>query len=181
MTILIPTLILVGIAIACAALLTLASVFFAVKEDETAVAIRDCLPGANCGACGYSGCDGYAKALAEKSTDKTNLCVPGGDSTAKGIAEILGVEAEDVIEQVAFVACNGTCDAAPRKCDLLMMSLPPPRSMIPIFLSVLMLIVSFKLLNLSIVPTPMVQLSSVMVRAILASSKVPPEITQAPL
>ena len=117
MTVLIPTLILVGIAIVCAALLTLASVFFAVKEDETAVAIRDCLPGANCGACGYSGCDGYAKALAEKSTDKTNLCVPGGDSTAKNIASILGVEAEDVVEQVAFVACNGTCDAAPRKCD----------------------------------------------------------------
>ena len=117
MTVLIPTLILVAIAIVCAALLTLASVFFAVKEDETAVAIRDCLPGANCGACGYSGCDGYAKALAEKSTDKTNLCVPGGDSTAKSIADILGVEAEDVIEQVAFVACNGTCDAAPRKCD----------------------------------------------------------------
>ena len=117
MTILIPTLILVGIAIVCAALLTLASVFFAVKEDETAVAIRDCLPGANCGACGYSGCDGYAKALAEKATDKTNLCVPGGDCTAKSIASVLGVEAEDVVEQVAFVACNGTCDAAPRKCD----------------------------------------------------------------
>ena len=73
MTILIPTLILVGIAIVCAALLTVASVFFGVKEDETAVAIRDCLPGANCGACGYSGCDGYAKALAEKSTDKTSV------------------------------------------------------------------------------------------------------------
>ena len=33
MTILIPTLILVGIAIVCAALLTLASVFFGVKEE----------------------------------------------------------------------------------------------------------------------------------------------------
>ena len=117
MTILIPTLILVGIAIVCAALLTLASVFFGVKEDETAVAIRDCLPGANCGACGYSGCDGYAKALAEKSTDKTNLCVPGGDVAAKEIATILGVAAEDVVEKVAYVACNGTCDAAPRKYD----------------------------------------------------------------
>ena len=117
MTILIPTLILLGIAIVCAALLTLASVFFAVKEDETALAIRDCLPGANCGACGYSGCDGYAKALSEKATDKTNLCVPGGDNTAKEIAAILGVEAADVVEKVAYVACNGTCDAAPRKCD----------------------------------------------------------------
>ena len=115
--ILFPILLLLGIAIVCAVLLTVASVFFAVKEDETAVAIRDCLPGANCGACGYSGCDGYAKALADGVTDKTNLCVPGGDSTSKEIAAILGVEAADVVEQVAYVACNGTCDVVQRKYD----------------------------------------------------------------
>ena len=117
MTILIPVLILAGIAIVCAVLLTLSSVFFAVKEDETAVAIRDCLPGANCGACGYSGCDGYAKALAEGSVDATNLCVPGGDKTAAQIAAILGVAAEDVVEKVAYVACNGKCGAVERKYD----------------------------------------------------------------
>lgn len=115
MEILLPVLILIGIALVCAVLLTVSSIFFAVKEDETAVAIRDCLPGANCGACGYSGCDGYAKALAEHTTDKTNLCVPGGDSTAKDIAALLGVEAEDVVEKVAYVACNGTCDAVTRR------------------------------------------------------------------
>ena len=115
--ILFPVLLLLGIALFCAVLLTVASVFFGVKEDETAVAIRDCLPGANCGACGYSGCDGYAKALADKKTDKTNLCVPGGDSTAKGIAAILGVEAADVVEKVAYVACNGTCDVVAKKFD----------------------------------------------------------------
>ena len=115
MTVLIPTLLLIGIAIVCAALLTVASVFFGIKEDETALAIRDCLPGANCGACGFSGCDGYAKALAEKTTEKTNLCVPGGDCVAKEIAAILGVEAADVVEKVAYVACNGTCDVVERK------------------------------------------------------------------
>ena len=117
MTILIPVLILAAIAIICAVLLTLSSVFFAVKEDEKAVAIRDCLPGANCGACGYSGCDGYAKALAEGKATETNLCVPGGDKTAREIAEILGVEAQDVVEKVAYVACNGTCGAVERKYD----------------------------------------------------------------
>ena len=115
MEILFPVLLLLGIAIFCAILLTVASVFFAVKEDETAIAIRDCLPGANCGACGYSGCDGYAKALADKSTDKTNLCVPGGDNTAREIASILGVEAADVVEKVAYVACNGTCEVVQKK------------------------------------------------------------------
>lgn len=117
MPILIPVLLLVGIAIVCAVLLTLSNVFFGVKEDETAVAIRECLPGANCGACGYSGCDGYAKALADGKEEKTNLCVPGGDKAAKEIAFVLGVEAEDVVEKVAYVACNGTCGAVERKYD----------------------------------------------------------------
>lgn len=116
MPILIPVLILFGIAVVCGVILTLSSVFFGVKEDETAVAIRDCLPGANCGACGYSGCDGYAKALAEGKA-ATTLCVPGGDKAAKDIAAILGVEAGDVVEKVAYVACNGTCGAAEKKYD----------------------------------------------------------------
>lgn len=107
--ILIATGIFLGVSIICDVLLLLADKYFAIKEDETVVAIRDVLPGANCGACGYSGCDAYAKALGDKATEETNLCIPGGDSTAKSIAAILGVEAEDVIEQVAFVACNGTC------------------------------------------------------------------------
>ena len=113
--IIIPIGILFGIAVVCAVLLTLANKYFGVKEDETAVAIRDCLPGANCGACGYSGCDGYAKALADKSCAVTNLCVPGGDNTAREIAAILGVEAVDVVEKVAYVSCNGTCEAAQKK------------------------------------------------------------------
>ena len=115
--ILIPTLILLGLGVFCAVLLTLSSVFFAVKEDEKAIAIRECLPGANCGSCGYSGCDGYAAALSKGLTEKTNLCTPGGDGTAKDIAAILGVEAEDVVEMVAHVACNGVCDHEDRKYD----------------------------------------------------------------
>ena len=113
--ILIPILILAAIALLCAILLTLTNVFFGIKEDETAVAIRECLPGANCGACGFNGCDGYAKALADKKVEATNLCTPGGDLAACAIASILGVEAQDVIERVAYVACNGTCDVAERK------------------------------------------------------------------
>ena len=33
---------------------------FYVKVDETVGKVRSCLPGANCGGCGYPGCDGYA-------------------------------------------------------------------------------------------------------------------------
>lgn len=115
MPILLPIIILFAIAIVCAVLLTVAATFFAVPEDERATAIRECLPSANCGACGYSGCDAYAKALSEGKTEETNLCVPGGDKAAREIAAILGVEAKDVIELVSYVGCNGTCDTVAKK------------------------------------------------------------------
>ena len=117
MEILIPSLLLLAIGALCAVMLTVANTYFGVKEDETAIAVRECLPGANCGACGYSGCDGYAKALASGSASEVTLCVPGGDATAKEIAAILGVEAGDVIEKVAYVACRGVCDAVERRYD----------------------------------------------------------------
>lgn len=131
MTILIPVLVLVVIAAICAVLLTVASVYFSVEGDDPRLPeVRDALPGANCGACGFSGCDGYAKALCEGKTDKANLCIPGGDGVAKQVAEIMGLEAGEVVEQVAYVACNGACApnetkysyAGPRTCKAANMS-----------------------------------------------------------
>ena len=117
MEILIPVLICLDIAVVCGVILTVSSNLFAVKEDKQFLEIRDCLPGANCGACGYSGCDSYAKALSTGECTVSNACVPGGDNAAKQIAAILGVEVEDVVEKVAYVACNGNCDATTRKFD----------------------------------------------------------------
>ena len=82
-----------------------------VKENEKIPQIRECLPGANCGACGFAGCDGYAKALAEDSKTATNQLRSGGDLVSRKLSDILGVEFEDVIEQVAFVRCSGDCTA----------------------------------------------------------------------
>ena len=115
--ILIAAIVVVAIGAVCAAVLVIASKFFGVEEDQTAVEIRECLPGANCGACGYAGCDGYAKALAEDGSIKTNLCVPGGDSVSKKISDILGVAFEDVIEQVAVIHCYGDCDHTSAKME----------------------------------------------------------------
>ena len=94
------------IGILCAVMLVVASKVMAVKEDERIAQVRACLPGANCGACGYAGCDGYAKALIEDGA-KTNLCIPGADAVSQQISSLLGVEFEDVIEQVAVVKCRG--------------------------------------------------------------------------
>ena len=113
--VLVPIAVLGAIALVAAVLLTLAATFFSVKENERFAPIRDCLPGANCGACGYSGCDAYAKALAEGQSTSTSLCVPGGIDASRSIAEILGVKAGAVVERVAYVYCNGNCDAVERK------------------------------------------------------------------
>lgn len=101
------------IGLLCAVMLVVAATLFGVKEDEKFTEIREALPGANCGACGYTGCDGYAKALSSDKSVKTNLCIPGGDSVAAEIAGILGVAPADVIEQVAIVHCNGDCENSP--------------------------------------------------------------------
>ena len=87
--------------------LTLAAKFMAVPVDETAVKIRECLPGANCGGCGFAGCDDYAAALAADPTIAPNMCAPGGAVAAAGIAAVLGVEAGSSEPMVARVHCTG--------------------------------------------------------------------------
>lgn len=110
--ILLAVLVVTVLGLLCGIILAVASTKFDVPMDETEGKIRDCLPGANCGSCGFSGCDGYAHALATVPGTKTNLCTPGADAAAKSIANLLGVRFEDVVEQVAVVHCKGTCDAA---------------------------------------------------------------------
>ena len=89
----------------------MASKIFAVEKDERAEEIAAVLPGANCGSCGYAGCNAYAGAIS-KGEAKINFCSPGGQSAADAIAEIMGVAGEAVEEKCAVVLCNGTHDTA---------------------------------------------------------------------
>lgn len=98
------------IGIICALVLVIASKLMFVKEDERLPEIRECLPGANCGACGFPGCDGYAKALCEKPGTPANLCVPGGGKTAKELSELLGKDFAEVENKIAVVHCSGDCE-----------------------------------------------------------------------
>lgn len=107
MNILIPILILAAIGLIAGLGLAIASKILAVPVNEKEQQIRDALPGANCGACGFSGCDGYAKALADGTAESTALCSPGGAETAKNIAAILGVAGDSVVRRTALVRCRG--------------------------------------------------------------------------
>lgn len=95
-------------------LLAVLSHFFRVEENQTAKRIRACLPGINCGACGYRGCDDYAAAIADGSA-KANLCVPGAKDVTEQIGALLGVEVAPPRDVVAFVHCNGNCNATGKK------------------------------------------------------------------
>ena len=89
-----------------AAILVVAAHFFHVEEDERVGKVLECLPGANCGACGYAGCADYAKAIVAGAP--VNKCVPGGAASAEGAAAIMGVEAGEVVKRKAIVACQGS-------------------------------------------------------------------------
>jgi RnfABCDGE-type electron transport complex B subunit len=102
----------VGIVIAI--LLGIASEKFKVPVDEKAVAVREVLPGNNCGGCGYAGCDGLAAAIAAGEAP-VNACPVGGAAAADQISEIMGVAAGDSTKMVAFVKCSGTCGKAKDK------------------------------------------------------------------
>jgi Na+-translocating ferredoxin:NAD+ oxidoreductase RNF subunit RnfB len=71
------------------------------------------LPGANCGGCGYPGCDGYADGVVNGGA-KTSLCAAGGAEMAKNIAAVMGVESEDVVPVRAFLKCKGSPDMSAR-------------------------------------------------------------------
>ena len=103
------------IGLICGILLSAASKVMSVPVDETFEKVRELLPGANCGACGYSGCDDYANAIAKGECQELNLCKPGGDSAAASIGALLGRDGGDVIEVVARVRCTGSCDKTETK------------------------------------------------------------------
>ena len=114
MKILLPVLIFIGLGLLMGALLAIASKLFAVKKDEKAEAIKECLPGANCGGCGYSGCDAYAAAVSAGDAP-VNKCSVGGAEAASKIAQIMGVDAGAQVRMRAQVMCSGTGEYAKKK------------------------------------------------------------------
>jgi RnfABCDGE-type electron transport complex B subunit len=106
-----------AIGAVCAVILSLASKFMAVKIDERVAKIQECLPGSNCGACGYPGCSSYAEALI--SGTKTNLCTPGGADVLQKINDILGGDNTDSAfeEKTAVINCRGDLSAQQIKMD----------------------------------------------------------------
>ncbi|MDR2552583.1 MAG: RnfABCDGE type electron transport complex subunit B [Treponema sp.] len=78
---------------------------FKVEENPLISCLREVLPGANCGGCGFPGCDGYAAAVA--GGEDISRCTAGGNAAAEALAAIMGISAGAVVSMVSVRCCLG--------------------------------------------------------------------------
>lgn len=99
-------LILAILGFAVAVMLGFASKIFYVEEDPKVEAVLEALPGANCGGCGYAGCEGYANAVVKSPNVAANLCVAGGAKTAAQVGELTGKAVTESDPLISFRRCD---------------------------------------------------------------------------
>lgn len=97
--------------------LTIVNKVFHVPVDKRLVELKEAMPGANCGGCGYPGCDACAEAIHE-GLAPVNACPVGGAALVEKVSKIMGVEAKhDDVKLTARVRCQGSCDKCGNKFD----------------------------------------------------------------
>ena len=95
-----------GLGLTFGLILAAASKVFYVETDPRLDQLNACLPGANCGGCGYAGCAGYAEAVL-KGEAPIGLCASGGNASVKAMSKIMGIKAKAMTRKVALVHCSG--------------------------------------------------------------------------
>ncbi len=98
-----------GTGIIMGGLLAVAAVKFHVEVDPRVQGVRAALSGANCGACGWPGCDAAAQAIVDGKAPYS-ACTAGGHAAKEAIAAVLGIEAEKHEPVVTVVRCQGGRD-----------------------------------------------------------------------
>lgn len=77
-----------------------------VERDARIDDVKRHLSGANCGGCGYAGCDAFAEALV-KGEASLSACNATSKQGKENIAKLLNLTVEDSKMTVAVVHCNG--------------------------------------------------------------------------
>ncbi len=95
-----------GLGLVAAIILAAASRVFYVEEDPRVEAVLDALPGANCGGCGYAGCEGYAIAVINEPSVSAALCVAGSADTTITIGELTGKAVGAADPMLSFRRCD---------------------------------------------------------------------------
>ncbi|MBO5753872.1 MAG: Fe-S cluster domain-containing protein [Proteobacteria bacterium] len=86
--------------------LAIAAHKFAVERNPKVEEVMEVLPQAQCGGCGFAGCEGYAKAVVEDPNVPPNLCFPGKEAVGAQVAKITQKEMAKVEDSVARLRCD---------------------------------------------------------------------------
>ncbi len=114
-TVYITLIVLAGLGAVFGGALAIIAARFVVKVDPKVEQVRDTLPGANCGACGFAGCMGYAEAVVGNPDVAPNLCAPGKAPVAAKIGQITGKAAVALEPKIARIFCQGGKSQSQRK------------------------------------------------------------------
>jgi len=95
-----------AIGAVCGTVLSLASKIFYVYEDPRIAQVEGNLAGANCGACGYTGCSAAAVAVVEGKAPP-GVCVIAGPESAGNVAAVMGVDPGNAETQISYNTCTG--------------------------------------------------------------------------
>lgn len=98
--------ILAGLGLVFGLVLAAASKLFYVETDPRLDQLNECLPGANCGGCGYAGCNAYAEAVL-RGEASVGECASGGNECSQAMAQIMGLPIEAKKRKIAMVRCSG--------------------------------------------------------------------------
>lgn len=97
-----------GLSLVFGIVLAVAFKKLAIQVSEAEQKIRALLPGANCGACGFPGCDAFAHALLEeKGKLSPTLCAAADAETTHQVAEIMGIEVQESEPMICVLRCRG--------------------------------------------------------------------------
>jgi Na+-translocating ferredoxin:NAD+ oxidoreductase subunit B len=97
-----------GLGLFWAVILVIVNKKFHVEENPLIESVVACLPGANCGACGFAGCGAFGEAVVEEGVDPMG-CPVNKEEAVEEIAKILGKElGQKGVKQVAKLHCTGS-------------------------------------------------------------------------
>ena len=111
---LVPTLFLLGLGLTAAIMLSIASRVFYVWEDPKIEEVENALLGANCGGCGYPGCNAAAIAVVTGKAG-ADVCIAGGAEVALKVAAVMGVEVEIKEPEISHSSCHYSVSEADTK------------------------------------------------------------------
>jgi electron transport complex protein RnfB len=105
-----------GVGLLFGALIAIAHRKLWVYEDPRIDAVAGMLPGANCGACGFPGCRGFAEAAVGGQIAPAK-CTVANDEARSDIASYLGVDAGEAEKRVARLLCAGGSDVTHKRAE----------------------------------------------------------------